>query len=54
MTPGGESTRPISPDPARRLRVGVSLGGSFPRGVPPAERLLDAARHAEAAGYDAR
>ena len=31
---------------------GVSLGGSFPQGVPPAQRLLEAARDAEAAGYD--
>ena len=53
MTPGEESTRPIPLDPVRRLRVGVSLGGPFPQGVPPAGRLLEAARHAEAAGCDA-
>ncbi len=35
-----------------RVSFGVSLGGSFPQGVPPAQRLLDAARDAEAAGYD--
>lgn len=35
------------------IRVGLSLGGAFPQGVPPADRLLAAARHAEAAGFDA-
>lgn len=33
--------------------IGVSLGGSFPQGVPPAAARLEAARQAEAAGYDA-
>ncbi len=33
--------------------IGVSLGGSFPQGVPAPATLLTAARHAEAAGYDA-
>jgi probable F420-dependent oxidoreductase len=36
-----------------QLLVGVSLGGSFPQGVPAAATLLAAARAAEAAGYDA-
>jgi len=35
------------------LMVGVSLGGSVPQGVPPPATLMAAARHAEAAGYDA-
>jgi alkanesulfonate monooxygenase SsuD/methylene tetrahydromethanopterin reductase-like flavin-dependent oxidoreductase (luciferase family) len=33
--------------------IGVSLGGSFPQGVPAPSALLDAARHAEASGFDA-
>jgi len=33
--------------------VGVSLGGSFPQGVPAPGALLDPARHAEASGFDA-
>lgn len=36
-----------------RTMVGVSLGGSFPQGVPAPGVLLDAARHAEASGFDA-
>jgi probable F420-dependent oxidoreductase len=38
--------------PPGRVAFGVSIGGSFPQGVPPASRLLDAARAAEAAGFD--
>lgn len=35
------------------IRIGLSLGGGFPQGVPPAGSLLAAARHAEQAGFDA-
>ncbi len=33
--------------------IGLSIGGSVPQGVPSPATLLEAARHAEAAGYDA-
>jgi hypothetical protein len=42
-----------APDATARMMVGVSLGGSFPQGVPAPGALLDAARHAEASGFDA-
>jgi probable F420-dependent oxidoreductase len=34
------------------MRVGVSIGGSLPQGVPDASTLLEAGRQAEALGYD--
>jgi probable F420-dependent oxidoreductase len=34
------------------IAFGVSIGGSFPQGVPEAGTLLEAGRQAEAAGYD--
>lgn len=34
------------------ITFGVSLGGSFPQGVPDVQTLLEAGRQAEAAGYD--
>jgi probable F420-dependent oxidoreductase len=34
------------------MTIGVSVGGSLPQGVPDARTLLEAGRHAEAAGYD--
>jgi probable F420-dependent oxidoreductase len=37
----------------KRIMVGVSLGGSFPQGVPSPRILLESARQAEALGYDA-
>lgn len=33
--------------------IGVSLGGSFAQGIPEARSILEAARRAEAAGFDA-
>jgi probable F420-dependent oxidoreductase len=35
------------------LMIGVGLGGAHPQGVPAPATLIAAARHAEAAGYDA-